>query len=165
MKSIISIIILSIPYILAAQVNIAIGDIPDGKSIQIIFDVEVDNPFPDMVTSISSQGTVSGGNFANVLTDDPDVVGMADPTLTEVSVCEPPNYYFIGPGTDINDSSNWLNGCIPPNDPSNIITIETGQTCVLSGAITGTVINNGTFLGSGTINGDFINNGTYSPGY
>ena len=164
MKSILSIILFSIPCLLSSQVNIAIGDIPAGKSIQIIFDVEIDDPFPDMTPSVSSQGTVSGGNFANVLTDDPDEVGVNNPTLTEVSVCEPPNYFFVGPGTDINDSGNWLNGCIPPNDPANIITIQAGQTCILSGTITGTVLNYGTFKGTGTVNGDVTNYGTTSPG-
>ena len=41
MKSILSIILFSIPCIISSQVNLAIGSIPSGKSIQIIFDVEI----------------------------------------------------------------------------------------------------------------------------
>lgn len=165
MKSILSIILFSIPCILSSQVNLAIGSIPTGKSIQIIFDVKIDDPFPPMTPSISSQGTVSGGNFANVLTDDPDVGGANDATVTLVSVCDPPNYVFTGPGTDINNPANWENGCTPPpNDPSNIITIQAGQICISSGTIYGTIINYGTFKGTGNIIGTIINYGNVGPG-
>lgn len=165
MRSFFIIILFIFPFLLTSQVNLAIGDIPAGKSIQIIFDVKVNDPFPPMVTSIMSQGTVSGGNFANVLTDDPDVVGAADPTVTEISVCEPPNYFFIGPGTNFNDPANWLNGCTPPpGDNTNMITIQLGQTCIVTGTMTGTVINYGSLRGSGTIVGSVTNYGMVGPG-
>ena len=35
-------------------------------------------------TQISNQGTVSGSNFSNVLTDDTAVGGASDPTITPV---------------------------------------------------------------------------------
>ena len=54
--------------------------LPAGKSITIRFRVTIDNVQP-AVTQVSNQGTVSGSNFANVLTDDPNVVGAANPTV------------------------------------------------------------------------------------
>ncbi len=47
----------------------------------------IQNSADDGITGlkfVSNQGTVSGSNFANVLTDDPAVGGAADPTLTPV---------------------------------------------------------------------------------
>ena len=165
MKSILSIILFSLPCYLSSQVNLAIGNIPAGKSIQVFFDVKINDPFPPMTPSVSSQGTVSGGNFANVLTDDPDVGGTADPTVTIVNVCDHPNYMYIGPGSNINDPANWENGCIPPlNDPSVVITIEPGTTFVSMGIITGTIINFGTYKGNASLVGAFINNGVVNPG-
>lgn len=60
-----------------------IGTLPAGKSVTITFQVTIDNPY-NGGDFVSNQGTVSGDNFANVLTDDPAVGGAADPTLTPV---------------------------------------------------------------------------------
>ena len=60
-----------------------IGDIEAGDSIVIVYRVTVNMPLvPTNTTEIINQGTVSGGNFASVLTDDPSVVGGTDPTIT-----------------------------------------------------------------------------------
>ncbi len=60
--------------------------LPAGKSIVITYEVEVnDDACPEglvPVMNISNQATVSGSNFSNVLTDDPDIGGASDPTLT-----------------------------------------------------------------------------------
>lgn len=69
------------PRYLSAPVDI--GTLPPGKSITVTFRVTV-NTSPVNFTTVSSQGTVSGGNFANVSTDDPDVAGAANPTVTPV---------------------------------------------------------------------------------
>ena len=67
------------------SINVAIGEIPVGKSLSIFFDVTVNSPFPAAVTEVSNQGTVSGSNFSDVLTDDPDdATSNADPTVTPV---------------------------------------------------------------------------------
>ncbi len=63
-------------------VNVNVGTLPAGKSITIIYDVMVNDPLPPATTQVSQQGTVSGSNFSNVLTDDPKVGGAADPTVT-----------------------------------------------------------------------------------
>lgn len=69
------------PRYLGSPLNI--GTLPPGKSIIVTFQVTV-NSSPTTFTSVSSQGTVSGSNFANVSTDDPDVAGAANPTVTPV---------------------------------------------------------------------------------
>src|SRR5204863_9328731 len=56
-----------------------IGTLPKGKSVVVTFTVQIS---ATTASSISNQGTVSGSNFSNVLTDDPTVGGAADPTVT-----------------------------------------------------------------------------------
>jgi uncharacterized repeat protein (TIGR01451 family) len=67
-----------------ADVNLSIGTLPAGESVVITFNVTVNNPFLGAMNQVSNQGTVSGTNFADVLTDDPDVGGAADPTVTPI---------------------------------------------------------------------------------
>lgn len=71
---------------MVADVNLAIGTLPAGESVTITFRVTVDNPFTGAMAQVSNQGTVSGTNFADVLTDDPDVGGAADPTVTPIDL-------------------------------------------------------------------------------
>ena len=68
----------------AIDVLLSIGTLPAGKSVSIIFNVTVDNPYLGATNQVANQGTVSGGNFPNKLTDDPDVGGAADPTVTTI---------------------------------------------------------------------------------
>jgi uncharacterized repeat protein (TIGR01451 family) len=65
-------------------VNKTLGVLPAGKTVVVRFKATVDSPFPSHATQVSTQGTVSGSNFSSVLTDDPDVGGMSDPTVTPV---------------------------------------------------------------------------------
>lgn len=66
-----------------AQGPFNFGTIHPGDSIVIIYDVTVNNPLvPPNAPSISNQGTVSGSNFSNILTDDPDTGPADDPTIT-----------------------------------------------------------------------------------
>src|SRR5438477_3950740 len=80
------------PHFLAAPVTI--GIIPQGKSVTVRYHANINNPIPSSASPISSQGTVSGSNFSNVLTDDPAVGGTTDPTLTPVTI--PPRSYSAG---------------------------------------------------------------------
>ncbi|WP_421800255.1 Calx-beta domain-containing protein [Haliscomenobacter sp.] len=58
--------------------------LPAGKSITIQFDVTINTPLPAGVCQISNQGSVSGGNFSTILTD--DVAGAPiNPTVTQLS--------------------------------------------------------------------------------
>ncbi|HEY0324323.1 MAG TPA: Ig-like domain-containing protein [Pyrinomonadaceae bacterium] len=61
-----------------------IGTLQAGKTVRVQFQVTVNSPLPSGVSQVSNQGTVSGSNFANVLTDDPTVGGSADPTVTPI---------------------------------------------------------------------------------
>ena len=67
-----------------ADVMLNIGTLPAGESLTITFRVTVANPFPALSSQVSNQGTVSGGNFESVPTDDPDLGGAADPTVTPI---------------------------------------------------------------------------------
>jgi len=67
------------------QVDVAVGDLPSGGTITIEIVVTAPDPAPAGVDAFSTQGTVSGGNFADVDTDDPDGAGAADPTLTNLN--------------------------------------------------------------------------------
>ena len=61
----------------------SIGTLPAGKTVHIQFQVTVNSPYEGGET-VSNQGTVSGSNFSDVLTDDPAVGGVNDPTLTPI---------------------------------------------------------------------------------
>ncbi|MBI4751829.1 MAG: DUF11 domain-containing protein, partial [Acidobacteria bacterium] len=65
-------------------VNTSIGALPAGKSVTVRFDVTIDNPPTAGTAQVCNQGTVSGGNFSNVVTDDPDVAGVANSTCTQL---------------------------------------------------------------------------------
>jgi hypothetical protein len=67
----------------ADAVSVNIGTLPNAKRLIIIFDALINSPpIPAGVHNISNQGTVSGSNFSNTLTDDPDTGAPNDPTLT-----------------------------------------------------------------------------------
>ena len=61
---------------------LTIGDLPAGKTVTITYVVTINAG--TTAISTSNQGTVSGGNIASVLTDDPTVAGAANPTVTPI---------------------------------------------------------------------------------
>jgi hypothetical protein len=65
-------------------ISVNIGTLNPGDSVTITFQVVIDNPYSGG-PNVSNQGTVSGTNFSNVLTDDPSIVGTANPTLTPIN--------------------------------------------------------------------------------
>lgn len=89
-----------------ADVLLNIGTLPAGESVTITFNVTVDDPFGGAIAQVSNQGTVSGSNFADVPTDDPDVGGTTDPTVTpidlpDVSVAVSPTSVLEDGGTNL----------------------------------------------------------------
>lgn len=56
--------------------------LPSNKSTTITFRAVIGNALP-AATTVTNQGSVSG-NFTTVLTDDPDIAGTADPTVTNI---------------------------------------------------------------------------------
>ncbi|MES2778025.1 MAG: T9SS type A sorting domain-containing protein [Bacteroidota bacterium] len=61
-----------------------IGTIHASDSIVVVYDVTVVNPLPAGVGKIGNQGIISGSNFANLVTDDPDTPVSLDTTFTIV---------------------------------------------------------------------------------
>ncbi|MBK9051528.1 MAG: DUF11 domain-containing protein [Chloroflexi bacterium] len=59
---------------------------PFGEQTTITFQVVIQDPFPAAQNPICNQATISGSNFSNVLSDDPDVAGAANPTCTTVQI-------------------------------------------------------------------------------
>jgi uncharacterized repeat protein (TIGR01451 family) len=56
--------------------------VPPGATMTITFEVDVDSPLNFCATAVSNQGSISGTNFLSFLTDDPDVGGASNPTVT-----------------------------------------------------------------------------------
>jgi hypothetical protein len=139
------------PHFLAAPVNI--GTIPQGKSVTVTYKVTIATPVTPGTTNISSQGTVSGGNFANVLTDDPAVAGTSDPTLTPV-VFKPRAFSAGGPppGGTVGVAYGGYT-FVADGNPAPTYTVQAGtlppglSLDSTSGALTGTPTLAGTFSG------------------
>lgn len=67
------------------EVTVEIGELGGaGGSVSLTFEATIDESLPADITEIATQGVVSGSNFADLLTDDPDTEASADPTLTPV---------------------------------------------------------------------------------
>ena len=69
-------------------VSIALGDLPVGQPVTASLQVMVKNPLPSNVDTVVFQGTVESEEAADVLTDDPSIPAIADPT--EISVTAKP---------------------------------------------------------------------------
>ena len=79
--------------------NLDLGNLDPGQTVVITFDVTVDVTIPPNVTQVCNQGLVTGNNFADVLTDDPDVGGANDPTCTPI--VQPPQELDFGDAPDV----------------------------------------------------------------
>lgn len=66
------------------QINL--GNIPAGKKVTISYDVTINNNTTG--NEVSSQATVSGANFADVLSDDPDTATLNDATVTSIDAAD-----------------------------------------------------------------------------
>jgi len=67
------------------DVLIDIGVLPPGKTVTIEFDTAIRNPFPALVNEVSNQGVIIDASMTAVLTDDPDVPGADNPTVTQIT--------------------------------------------------------------------------------
>lgn len=62
--------------------QVSLGVLPPGSSVVIQYQVTINDPLnPINASQVINQGTISGSNFVNVLTDDPSVLGFSDPTI------------------------------------------------------------------------------------
>ena len=66
------------------SLTVSMGDIAgEIGSVTIEFNATVNDPLvPENTTYVDNQGTTSGSNFSDVLSDDPDLPGDGDPTRT-----------------------------------------------------------------------------------
>ncbi len=68
-----------------ATIRVAIGDLAPGGTVNLSYQVRINDPLPVGVIEIRNQGMVSGNNIAPVMTDDPDFPTIGDPTSTTVT--------------------------------------------------------------------------------
>jgi hypothetical protein len=108
-----------------AQVNLPIGNLAPGEKVTITFDVTITNPFPAGVYSVTNQGTVSGGNFSAINTDDPQTGPVGDATVTFVEVA--PAVITLA-ASGITPTSVVLNGSINPNNLATVNWFQFGPT-------------------------------------
>src|SRR6185503_5779710 len=73
------------PVVVGDNITWNVGTLPAGQSVTITFQVTVDNPYTGPA-NVSNQGTVTADGGISVLTDDPAVAGLANPTLTPIDV-------------------------------------------------------------------------------
>ena len=66
-------------------IDVDLGAFAAGATATIAFEVLVDNPIATGIRSVSNQGTLESAGLPAVLTDDPDVGGTADPTVTTIT--------------------------------------------------------------------------------
>ena len=81
-----------------------IGTLPAGKSVTLNFAATV--PSNTTATSVSTQGTISGTNFATVLTNDPDTAPANDATVTAINL--PDVTVAVSPGSVNEDGVGTL---------------------------------------------------------
>ncbi len=65
------------------SVGVTVGDIHDGESVTITFDVVIDNPLLAGVEFVCNQGNIDTSN-SELVTDDPDTEDTPDPTCTPI---------------------------------------------------------------------------------
>jgi uncharacterized repeat protein (TIGR01451 family) len=88
-------------------VSLAIGSLPAGKSVTIVFRATINTPVtPAGTTQVCNQGTVTADGPISVQTDDPDVVGAANPTCTQLAVADLSITKTGSPDPDVAAGSN-----------------------------------------------------------
>ena len=102
-------------------VQVAVGTLSIGSSVTITFQVVIDNPLAAGLTYLRNQGVVGSDEIPNVPTDDPDVVGMDDPTDTPLG--QQPRLEAIKSDTLVVDAGN--DGMAGPGDTLSYATIIT----------------------------------------
>ncbi|MEM7134694.1 MAG: hypothetical protein AAF702_51000 [Chloroflexota bacterium] len=71
-----------------SSVVVTIGNLTSTESVRVSFQVQINNPLPNSVQSVTFQGIVSSNETNDILTDDPYIPGESQPT--EVSVTASP---------------------------------------------------------------------------
>lgn len=76
----------------AGGIHVTIGALEPNASRTITARVEVVSPLPDNITQIKVQGTAKSAELDDVLTDDPAIAGLDNPTVTNVVIPNPAIY-------------------------------------------------------------------------
>lgn len=155
--------------------SLVIGNIAPGDSIVLTFEVEIDDPFPAGDTEVANQGTVSGNNFANVLTDDPDTAAPNDATVTPVMEAVPiPNDLLFLAQKNLTLTQATTDGAMHSNKD---LTIKPGKNNTYTGNLTavgkisiqklntvvGDVTAGRTVSNAGTVTGIIMQNAAVPP--
>ena len=94
-------------------VAVTVGEIAGGEaSATITFRVTIDAPLPAGVVDVVNQGTATSAELPPVLTDDPDLGGAADPTVTMVTAAPE----LVVEKTDVLFGDNDGDGVASPGD-------------------------------------------------
>ncbi|MDM8008999.1 MAG: SdrD B-like domain-containing protein [Phycisphaerae bacterium] len=72
-----------------SAVTVQIASLDAAASVTIAFQVSVNSPIPAGVTQLANQGTISGANIPQGVTDDPRTPPVDDPTVTAVTPTVP----------------------------------------------------------------------------
>ncbi len=126
-----------------------LGTLPAGKSVQVTFRTTINSLTNGLAPTISNQGTVSGSNFANVLTDDPAAGGAADPTTTTLDSMTLGNQVWI----EANSNSVFNSGTdTNVNNAALTLFLSDGTTQVTTGSTNAS----GVYQFTGLLPGDYI---------
>jgi RHS repeat-associated protein len=68
----------------STSVSVQLGTIGSRSNAVVGFEVTVRRPLPDGVSSVTTQGSATSAELPAVLSDDPNLPGVADPTTTPV---------------------------------------------------------------------------------
>ncbi|GAB4496704.1 MAG: hypothetical protein OHK0019_28920 [Saprospiraceae bacterium] len=134
-KRLLSLLFLLVTVTCVKSQSFSIGTLPNGKTIVVTYEVDVNASLPPGQCVISNQATVSGSNFATVSTDDPDVAGANNPTVTDVA--SPPSISTCPPSitvsTDLNQcTSNQSFAATVLACPTATVTYKIGMTTITS---------------------------------
>jgi uncharacterized repeat protein (TIGR01451 family) len=110
-------------------------DLPAGASVTVTFEVTVDSPLGVCAAAVSNQGTLSGGNFTTLATDDPDVGGGSDPTLTALDVVDLAVTKTNGTSTSVPGGMTTYTITVTNSGPSDAVGASVSDT--FPGALTG----------------------------
>jgi uncharacterized repeat protein (TIGR01451 family) len=68
------------------RIQIEVGTLAAGVTVEISFAVEINDPLPEGVTEVENQGLFTGNNIPPEPTDDPDTPPTDDPTRTPIKI-------------------------------------------------------------------------------
>lgn len=146
----------------APQINL--GNLPAGKKVTISYDVTINSDTPG--NEVSSQAVVTGDNFADVSSDDPDTVALADVTITTVDAADTSLQLIASDTTPTTSENVTFTATVDTTDSSletptgNVeFRIDGGSATVVALNATGSAVFDTPFMvGSYTITADYVGN-------